>query len=118
MFDFIASSRFGSWIAGGLLSLVLAYLLSKIPSLLAQWFGKELDAVLEAGDPADDKLVMAFVTWAEAKLPAPGSGPEKYKLVADKLVQLFPALGLDEAKLEALIEKTVERMEEEADKRK
>lgn len=109
----VLSGKVGAILA----SIAIGYGLSKMPDLLGRLAGRALDKALAVGDQADDELLFAVVKWAEAKLPVPGMGSDKYKLVAHRAALFFPHLKLDEAKLAERIEQAVAKMKAEADSR-
>lgn len=61
---------------------------------LAIWAGRKafrsisewiLSRIIQDKHPENQKLALAIVKWAEAKLPAKGTGAEKFKLVDEIL---------------------------------
>lgn len=88
-----------------------------LPPLLGRAAGAGVGYLLDHGDEADDELVHALVVWAEKKLGGRGQGKEKFALVANRLIAIFPALDGKKERLVEIIERAVDRMEDEAEKR-
>lgn len=98
-------------------AVVAALALRELPSLLGKYFGKGVDLALQKGSPELDSFVLSAAKLAEKAIPAPGSGDEKYKLVAHMVTSSLPQLKLSDGDVDAAIEKAVGAMENEVDKR-
>ena len=101
--------------ATGLLFLGKKY----IPGLLAGLIQKHLGQLLnlKSDDPKEAELVrgvvLAIVKLVEYKIPDKGQGKARYDAAAATLTRLIPALAGQEAKISALIEDAVQRMDDE-----
>lgn len=102
-----------SYLTGLAVSLGLGWVVRHVPLMLGKKAAEELRLLISKGDAADRDLILALVKWAEAKLPAPGVGDQRYKLVSAKIVQLFPWLKGQEQAVADLIENAVADMESE-----
>lgn len=76
--------------------------------------GGKLKEVLDIKNPVDRALILAWVRWAEAKLPDEGLGADRKKLVTAFLRRLFPATLADV--LSDSIEEAVKTMDIELKK--
>ncbi len=67
----------------------LVYAIKKVPDLLADKAVTFLEILFVRGGPAEDKLLVAHLVYAEEKF-GPGSGAQKAKWLVDKGVMLIP----------------------------
>ena len=107
----------GSWFlwgAGMSAALGLAY--KVLPKLVARQLGKGIDRVLNSTLPEDRELVLAFVKWAEKKMPDHGLGVKRYELVEAQLLALFPQMAKFREQLRRLVEEMVWQMDDELKK--
>lgn len=108
------STNWGMLAVGAVSAFIGKWLAKKIPFFIADKFGGKLKEILNLEDSADRALVLAWVRWAEAKLPDAGLGEKRKELVMAFLSRLFPrALA---SVLSDIIELAVKQMDEELKK--
>lgn len=68
---------------------ILGLALKKIPSMIESKVISALDKMFEKGGPAEDKLLVALIDYAEFRY-GPGSGAVKAKYCVDKIMAMLP----------------------------
>lgn len=96
---------------------VLGWSIINIPNMLADKATEYLLLLFEKGGPAEDKLLVAHLVYAEEKF-GPGTGAQKAKFLVEKLVALIPMpyrIVANSAKVrgkaEELLQKSFDRLE-------
>lgn len=90
LFGKLFASKVGLFGLGILTPLLAALLRRKLPDFISSKVGSKLKEVLALKDPADRALVLAWVKWAEAKLPDAGLGASRKALITSFLSRIFP----------------------------
>lgn len=97
---------------------ILWALVKYLPDLVFNWFEARVEGMFEAGDAADDELLLAHLTWADKKFKprfeGDKRGPEKLEAFANKIVAFMPlpvkiALQARSGKLKELCQRLYDR---------
>lgn len=90
-----------------------ALLARLIPKLIGKYAEQYLERALDMRNAEDRELVMALVKFAEKKIPDAGTGKEKYRMVAAKIVRMLPVMKNHEERIGQMIEDAVSKLDKE-----
>lgn len=90
--DFLLKLIPNSWqdyAAAAAVCTALGWSIKKIPDLLAAKAIEYISLLFEKGGPAEDKLLVAHLVYAEEKF-GPGTGAQKAAYLVEKIISLIP----------------------------